>query len=246
MEVQFFPAFVQENSGHEPNREPTISLPIFGQLLSYAAMSQSGYRVRRATVDDLPGLLALWEAMHITTPDLEKRLTEFQIAESNDGRLLGALGMEIAGRHGRLHSESFNDFALADELRQQLWERMQSVAANHGLARLWIRETAPFWNHSGFHPANEESLKKLPGQWATDQSSWLTLQLRDEEALQKSLDKEFARLNEKGQERAQGALRRDRALKFFFTLLAVVMAIFVIVISTYMFLHRNNIRPLGH
>lgn len=209
-------------------------------------MSQSAYRIRRATVDDLPALQAIWEAMRFTTPDLEKRLTEFQVVESEDGRLLGALAIEIAGRHGKLHSESFNDFALAAELRHQLWERMQSVATNHGLARLWTQETAPFWNHSGFQPANEESLKKLPGQWAADQSGWLTLKLRDEEALQNSLDKDFARFKEEEQARTMGTLRRARALKLFATLLAVVMAIFVIVVSTYIFLHRSSMRPLGH
>ncbi len=209
-------------------------------------MSQSSYRVRRATVDDRQGLLALWEAMHFPTPDLERRLTEFQVAESDDGKLLGALAIEIAGRQGRLHSECFSDFALADGLRHQLWERMQSVATNHGLARLWIRETAPFWNRNGFQPANEESLKKLPGQWAVDQSGWLTLKLRVEEALLISLDQEFARFKEEEQERTQGALRRARLMKSFATLLAVVLALFVIVVSAFVFLHRNSLRPMGH
>lgn len=209
-------------------------------------MSEPAYRVRRATVDDLQGLLALWESMHLPTAGLERRLTEFQMVESKDGRLLGALGMEIAGRHGKLHSEGFNDFALADDLRHQLWQRMQSVATNHGLARLWTQESAPFWNHSGFHPANEESLKKLPGQWVSEQSGWLTLKLRDEEALQLSLDKEFARFKEAEQERTQGAMRRARTLKFVTTLLAVVLALFVIIVSIYIFLHRGNLRPPGH
>lgn len=208
-------------------------------------MSQSAYRVRRATVDDLEGLLALWKAMHFPTDELERRLTEFQLVESNDGALLGVLGMEIAGRHGRIHSEGFNDFALADGLRQQLWERMQSVATNHGLARLWTQETAPFWKHSGFNSANEGSLKKLPGQWAAVPSGWLTLKLRDEDALQISLDKEFARFKEEEQQRIQGTLRRTKALKSFATLLAVVLSIFVVIVSIYMLLHRNNLRPPG-
>ncbi|HZQ46599.1 MAG TPA: hypothetical protein VFC07_06290 [Verrucomicrobiae bacterium] len=211
-------------------------------------MSQPAYRVRRATVDDLQGLLSLWESMHFPTSELERRLTEFQMVESNDGRLLGALGMEIAGRHGKLHSEGFNDFALADDLRQQLWQRMLSVATNHGLARLWTQETAPFWNHSGFHPVNEESLKKLPGQWISisTQSGWLTIKLRDEEALQILLDKEFTQLKEAERERTRSATRRTRTLKFVATLLAVVLALFVIIISIFMFLHQNNLRMPGH
>ena len=197
-------------------------------------------------MDDLQGLLALWETMHFPTVELERRLTEFQVVESERRRIVGrALGMEIAGRHGRIHSECFTDFALADALRQQLWERMQSVAANHGLARLWTQETAPFWKHSGFNPANDEALKKLPGQWAAIQPDWLTLRLRDEEALQISLDKEFARFKEEEQGRRQGMLRRTQTLKSFTTLVAVVLMIIVLVICIYMLLHRNNLRPPG-
>ena len=103
---------------------------------------------------------------------------------------------------------------------------MQSLATNHGLARLWTQETAPFWSRSGFQPAKEDSLKKLPTAWATDQAGWLTMRLRDEEVLQMSLDKEFARFKEQEQQRTQGAMRNARALKFVATLVAVVLAIF--------------------
>lgn len=208
-------------------------------------MSQSAYRVRRATVDDLGEMLALWEAMHFSTPELERRLTEFQVVESDDGGLLGAVGLEIAGRHGMIHSEGFNDFAQADGMRQELWERVQSLATNHGLARLWTQETAPFWKQNGFQSANEESLIKLPSQWAAIQSGWLTMRLRDEEALQISLDKEFARFKEEEQQRRQGVLRRNRTLKSFTTLVAVVLMIFVLVVCIYMLLHRNDLRAPG-
>ena len=204
-------------------------------------MVSSAYRVRRATVDDLKGLLALWEAMHFPAAELERRLTEFQVAESEDGALLGALAIEIHGRHGRLHSEAFKDFALADILRHHLWERMQSVAANHGLARLWICESAPFWNHNGFLPAGTDSLKKLPEAWAPVRSGWLTLQLRDEEALQTSLDQEFARFREEERLRTESMLRRGRALNTLATVLALVLGIFVFIYSVYMFWHNPRL-----
>src|SRR5437773_781501 len=109
-------------------------------------MSQPEYRVRRATLDDVKTLSALWQTMRFPSGELEKRVTEFQVAESTDGKLLGALGLQIAGRQGRLHSEAFSDFALADTLRPLLWERLQAVASNHGLVRLWTQERTPFWN----------------------------------------------------------------------------------------------------
>src|SRR4051794_18584643 len=208
-------------------------------------MSQADYRVRRATVDDLPGLNALWESMHFPALELEKKLTEFQLAETPDGQLLGALGMEIAGRHGRLHSEAFNDFALADLLRQHLWERMQSLATNHGMVRIWTQETAPFWTHSGLLPAEPESLKKLPAAWNTLPPQWLTLRLRDEEAVEVSLDKEFAKFKEFEKEGTDKAMRQARTLKMVATLLAIVLALLVGVISIYV-LKNSGILPGSH
>lgn len=209
-------------------------------------MSESAYSVRRATVDDLKDLLALCETMHIPIVGMEKRVTEFQVVTSADGKLLGAVGMQIEGRHGRIHSETFSDFGLSDTLRPLLWERLQSLATNHGLARLWTQETAPFWSRSGFQPATEEALKKLPASWVGAQSGWLTMRLRDEEALQMSLDKEFARFKEEEQRRIHGTLRGVKALKFIATLLAVVLAIFVVVVSAYILLHRTRIPRPGY
>src|SRR4051812_20099882 len=113
-------------------------------------MQPSNYEVRRATVDDLPELFSLWKSMHLSEPDLERRLTEFQVVKTADGALVGALGIAIAGRHGKLHGEAFNDFSVADHLRQLLWTRLQSISQNHGLVRLWTQETAPFWKQNGF------------------------------------------------------------------------------------------------
>ncbi|MDB6112923.1 MAG: hypothetical protein JWR69_4673 [Pedosphaera sp.] len=202
-------------------------------------MSQSDYQVRRATVDDLQGLQALWGAMHFPALDLEKRLTEFQVVATPDGQLLGALGLEILGRHGRLHSEAFNDFAIADALRQRLWDRMQSVATNHGLVRLWTQENAPFWSHSGLLPADADNLKKLPPAWDTLPPGWLSIALRDEAAVEISLDKEFARFKEFEKARTEQALGRARTLKVIATVLALVLAVIVVAISIYVFKNRG-------
>src|SRR5688572_24083219 len=103
----------------------------------------SNYRVRRATLDDISQLTALWKSMDFPVEELAKRITDFQIAEGPDGKVLGALGLQIAERQGRIHSECFTDFALAEQLRPLLWDRVHSVAINHGLLRLWTQEQAP-------------------------------------------------------------------------------------------------------
>src|SRR2546425_12217948 len=123
-------------------------------------MSSPPYRVRRATLDDIGQLSALWQSMHLAADGLSKRVTEFQVAESAEGKLLGAVGLQIAERQGCVHSEAFTDFALAEHLRPLLWERLQSIAVNHGLRRLWTQEKAPFWNHCGLVQPEAETLQK--------------------------------------------------------------------------------------
>jgi N-acetylglutamate synthase-like GNAT family acetyltransferase len=204
-------------------------------------MSSSTYRVRRATVDDLPHMATLWAAMHFSPADLEKRLTEFQIVESEESGIVGALGIEIVNRHGRLHSESFHNFALADTFRELLWERMQSVATNHGLVRLWTGETAPFWKSNGFQLALSEVLKKLPPPWVAQSPDWLTLALRDEEALQTSLATDFSVLNKEERQRTEELLRRANTAKWIGTALAIIAAIGGIFIALYFILHHQSV-----
>src|SRR3954471_18069499 len=152
------------------------------------------------------GVLAdLWKSMRFPVEDLSKRVTEFQVAESADGRLIGAVGLQIAEKQGRIHSEGFTDFAHADQLRPMLWERIQSIATNHGLLRLWTREEAPFWSRCGLVKADDEALAKLPAIWRNDSGGWLTLKLRDDLATLISVDKEFALFMQSEKERTNRA-----------------------------------------
>jgi N-acetylglutamate synthase-like GNAT family acetyltransferase len=189
------------------------------------------YRVRRATVEDLEALRELWRLMHLPASDLERRVTEFQVAESGDGHLHGALGLEINGRQGRLHGEVFSDFALAETLRELLWHRMQALALSHGLARFWTLETAPFWKRTGFQPPDDTALKRLPAAWAEHAPRFLTLGLRDEEALEKALQSNFELLKAEEQRRTQQFVRRGKIIKFVVTLLTLGLAAFVAVMS---------------
>jgi len=190
-------------------------------------MSSSNYRVRRATLDDMSALKALWESMRFSDADLDRRLTEFQVAESQEGILLGALALQINARHGRIHGEAFTDFALAEQLRPLLWERIQSIATSHGLARLWTQESAPFWNRCGLLPADAKALEKLPPAWAGEPAGWLTVQLRDETTVVTSLDKEFALFMESEKQRTQNAFRYIKTLKIIATIIAIILALFV-------------------
>src|SRR6266702_4017250 len=190
-------------------------------------MTVSNYRVRRATLDDITQLTSIWKSMDFPVEDLARRITEFQVAEAVDGTVAGALGLQIAERQGRVHSEAFKDFALADQLRPLLWERIHAVATNHGLLRLWTQEQAPFWNHCGLVKADAEALEKLPAIWRGPASDWLTLKLREDIAAVISLDKEFALFKESEKQRTQRAFHHARILKMIATFIALALLVLV-------------------
>ena len=71
--------------------------------------------VRRANVDDLPGLKQLWEHARFQVLDVEKQLTEFQVVTTPAGDLLGAMALQIQDKQGCLHHEAFVRPERADD-----------------------------------------------------------------------------------------------------------------------------------
>ena len=191
-------------------------------------MDSPNYRVRRATLDDLSPMMALWQAMRLPADELAKRITEFQVAEGADGKIVGAAGLQVAQRQGRIHSETFLDFSQADLLRPLLWDRVQAVARNHGLLRLWTQEKAPFWGQSGMVPADAEALKKLPELWRSAAADWLTLKLKEDIETVLSLDKEFALFMESEKQRTARAFDQARILKLTATFIAFALLLLVL------------------
>ena len=182
------------------------------------------YQIRRATVDDLPELSALWRAGHLPVDKLEKHFTDFQVAADASGHLGGAVAMKITGGDGWLHSETFSDFALADTLRPLFWARLQSAARNHGLFRLWTLETAPFWKKdAGFAPASAEFRQKFPKSFGDFGPHWLALRLRDESAEPEAIERHFAAFKSLEQSRRDSLLQQAKVLRWFGTTVAVLL-----------------------
>lgn len=179
-------------------------------------------------MDDRDALVALWETMKFPSGELERRLTEFQVAVNESEEILGAIGIRLAGKHGHIHSEAYRDFALADNLREALWQRIQSVAGNHGLVRLWTLETAPFWTRSDFAPATAAELQKLPEAWRNEGANWLTLKLREDVEEVVNLDQEFAVFMEAEKQRSRQMMDQAKMLKWLATLLALALFLAVI------------------
>lgn len=204
-------------------------------------MTDSNYRLRRATSDDLHQLLELWQAAQLPALELEKRFTEFQVAEAPDGKIVGALGLQLSDKQGNVHSEAIPDFSLADLLRPLLWQRIQSVAANHGLVRFWSQESAPFWKQNGFVAPDAAAQRKFPAPFGPGPTGWLTLRLKDEVNSPMALmEQEFARFREAEKEETERRLQQARFLKFVATAIAVVLFLFVIAALFYVARNRER------
>ncbi len=204
-------------------------------------MTSPNYRVRRATLEDLSQLTALWKSMHFASDDLAKGITEFQVVETTEGQLLGAVGLQIAERQGRIHSEGFTDFALADHLRPLLWNRINSLATNHGLFRLWTQEQAPFWSRCGLVKADAEISEKLPTIWRGSATAWLALKLREDLDALISLDKEFAMFRELQKQDTERTIQRVRTLKTILSFVAFLLLGSVLAWAVYVFFRNPQL-----
>ena len=181
--------------------------------------------------------------MLLPADELEKRLTEFQVAETADGKLIGTIGIQIVGRHARLHSESYVDFAQADAARECFWERLQTLASNHGVFRLWTQESSPFWSRLGFRSVIGKKLSDLPSEWQQGRGEWFTLQLKDEEKITNALDKDFAAFMSMERQNTERAFQQAKTLRTIITVIGFVIGILCFVIVGYLLIHRSPTLP---
>jgi N-acetylglutamate synthase-like GNAT family acetyltransferase len=223
--------------GGTPERQGKIALEIRDAGFKIAGMSSFKFQARRATLDDLPRLKELWAAMRIPANDLDRQLTDFQVAVNEAGQIVGCVALQMNLRHALIHGEAFEDFSLADPVRPVLWARIQTLAVNHGLLRLWTLEQAPFWSHNGFQPVTKEALEKMPSPWDRTRAGWLTMQLRDEQAFA-SLDKEFAMFVESEKGRSAQSLRQARMLKTFIMVIVGILILGMAAATVFVFVTR--------
>jgi N-acetylglutamate synthase-like GNAT family acetyltransferase len=206
-------------------------------------MSPPNLRIRRATTDDFRSLQSLWNSMRLPSGELERRLTEFQVVESGDGQILGAIGIQIIGPHALLHSEGYTDFSVADAARELFWERIQTITAHHGVFRLWTQEDSPFWGRWGFQPATIELLERLPAEWKRSEKPWLTYQLKDEATLAVA-EKELETFRESGKKRTAEAVDQARSVIKTITIILLILAAALFGIAMFMLAHRNLSLPM--
>jgi N-acetylglutamate synthase-like GNAT family acetyltransferase len=200
-------------------------------------MTPVSYNIRRATTDDLEQLMAVWREAALPAAELEKQFTEFQVAECADGRIAGAIGLQIAGADGNIHSETFPDFALSDTLRPLLWQRLETLARNRGLCRLWTAESAPFWKkEAGFSAVPEQP----PEVFGAPHGAWLALRLKDQAAAPELLEAQFQIFLDAERAKREKLLQGAAALKTAGTLIAALL--FVFAMGVLVWFIRNRLR----
>lgn len=191
---------------------------------------------RRATVEDLPQLLVLWRLERLPADQLEKRLTEFQVVVDEAQILLAAVGLQISAHHGLLHNEAIARPELADQARQLLWERLQRVAVNHSIDRLWTKLPFPFWRNLGFRAPTDEELAGLPEACDGKNPAWQTLPLRTGDASSDAIEKQFAMLRALNSQEA-GQFKR-RALLFKRAAMALILIVLLLITAWAVVLFR--------
>ncbi|MBM3875636.1 MAG: hypothetical protein FJ386_02820 [Verrucomicrobia bacterium] len=190
-------------------------------------MNPPAFTARRATIDDIPPLRALWRAEQLPETDLEKRVTEFQAAFDGTGKLVGSIGLSVNGTQGCLHSETFLDFGQADELRPMLWERVHTVARNRGLTRLWTLEKTQFWRGVGFDAPDDEGRKRFSAAFGAADLPWSTLKLKDELVATMTPGQEMALFRAASKEENDKILRQARVMKWVAAVLGLLFFLFV-------------------
>ena len=197
-------------------------------------MTANPLRARRATLDDLDALKSLWASMRLPVDEMEKRLTEFQVAEDVRGHFAGAIGLQIVRQHALLHSEEYPNFADADEARALFWERIQTLAATHGVFRVWTQEQSPFWTRLGFFPAGADLLSRLPPEWSRREGQWFSLQLKNEEVINAALENQFAGFLAEERKQTEHVLEKTQTLKTVITVLGFAIGIICIGLAIYL------------
>ena len=181
---------------------------------------------RRATVDDIEALSRLWQHANLDVAELEKRLTDFQIAEAPTGDIIAAIGLHTNAQQGRMHSEAYLDEFNIPVLRPKLFERIKNVAQNYGLIRIWTLAD-PAWTDLEFREPNPEEMEAFPpgfGNWKAD---WRVLKLREDIAAADRIAKEMELFRITNQEENSRIIKQAKVMKFLAISISIVLFVIV-------------------
>lgn len=198
-------------------------------------MVSSQFKIRRAHIVDLTELRPLWRTAGIYSLELEKRFTEFQIVVNEDAQVVAAFAIEIKTKEAHIHSDAYADSDDNPAIREAVWKRIQSLAENHGLIRLWANKDE-FWSGIGFEEPNKKELARGVELFGSTMTRRLMMRLREEEDIQKLAEAQFelfqqSSVAERERIMEQGKKYRNIAIAIAgFILMGILLAATVIVL----------------
>lgn len=205
-------------------------------------MEAPALSARRATVEDLPALQALWQQAGLPWTELEPYVTEFQVvAGEAEGGLLAAIGLLVEDTDALLHTEAVAPWDNADELRAALWQRIQIVARNQGVHRLWTQEDADYWCHGGFRTPSPEVVAKAGASFVDKTAAWQVCDLIDPDKARLLVDEQMAIWQAARAQEAQELQSKIRVFRNFALLLAAAVTIAALGMFLYVVLRHPEI-----
>jgi len=204
------------------------------------------HTARRANLEDLPGLLSLWEKCHLPGTQLEKFLTEFQVVTSPEGQLIGAIGLQIDGDEALIHSEALESEVDDDECRLALWTRMQIVLRNQGVQRVWTLEDADYWQ-GVFQPADPREAASLRAAFADPTASWMMIRLLDDARVHKLVSEQVLLRGGSLDGDREAFAETIRRARIFAYSIATVVILLLVTFAVYLLVHREALqRAIRH
>lgn len=210
-------------------------------------MEPSQWTARRATLEDLPALEALWQRCGLPWEQLEKFFTEFQVVtkeeeEGEESAIHAALGLLVEGAEGLVHTEAIPPSDIdPDELRAVLWRRLQLVARNQGVQRLWTQEDAPYWVASGFSAPSPKTRAETHASFLDSDPGWKLFQLMDPDKASKLVQEQLAIWQASREQESGEFLRTISTVRnAAFIITGVIIAV-LIGMATYIFLRRPDL-----
>jgi N-acetylglutamate synthase-like GNAT family acetyltransferase len=113
--------------------------------------------VRRAVPADLTAVLALLRDAGLSIPGVDEHFTSFVVAE-REGRVLGAMGLELRGTEALLRSAVVSPEARKGGVAAALFAAVAELARAEGVRTLVLLTSAAegYWARHGFRTISRE------------------------------------------------------------------------------------------
>ena len=95
----------------------------------------------------------------------------------------------------------------------------------------------------GFPTSQRWQAFRITPEWQPAGGEWFVLQLKDEEAIAKALDKDFAAFMSAEKRNTERTYEQARTLKNIITIIGFAIGILCFGFAAYLLVHRNSLSP---